>query len=115
MKIEGEIIENQYPVSFVGHIISSWYGCMGATSTLGVNDQGVTHARETIPSPTAMDPETVFKLIQEAKAGLHSGDLASFPVQFDKFKCACLRTRLSADHNFCNKICEDRKSQGPVI
>ena len=86
-------------------------GCMRVTSTLDINDQGVIHARETFPSLTAMGPETVFNFIQEAKPGLHSGDLASFPAQIQM----CLRTRLSADHNFCNEICEERKSQGPVI
>ena len=49
-------------------------------------------------------------------AGLHSADLALFPVQFDKFECAreqfMLMINLKGDRH--SELCESCNSQGQV-
>ena len=57
---------------------------LGVTSPLGVNDHGVTYARESFGTSDNGSEISVTNYI----AGLQSADLALLPVQFIKFKYA---------------------------
>ena len=59
---------------------------LGVTSALGVNDQGVTYARESVICIS--DNGSEISVTNNYIAGLQSADLALFPVQLDKFKYA---------------------------
>ena len=58
---------------------------LGVTSALGINDQGVTYARESVICTSDNGSEIS---VTNCIAGLQSADLALFPVQFNKFKYA---------------------------